>query len=190
MKLHDISALLFFVLLPIAVSAQTSLDVARYNAAGELQRPANLVEWIQTGASLGSEYSDVPFDAQKPGSIGVVQMEPDAYRYFIENGTYADGTMFLLSFYRAEAQSSPQLPGFVQGDMFLQEIHVIDKTRFADDSGHAFFTFATPQTAASQTAASERTPAGNECTACHIEHGAFDGSFTQFYPTLRARLAE
>ncbi|MEY4641153.1 MAG: hypothetical protein RLZZ227_1147 [Pseudomonadota bacterium] len=184
MKLRDLSTLLLSASLSVPLCAQTSLDVAQYNDAGELQRPANLVEWIQTGASLGSEYSELPFDAAKPGSLGVVQIEPAAYRYFVENGTYADGTMFLLSFYRAEAQSAPQLPGFVQGDMFLQEIHVIDKARFADDSGHAFFTFAAPEVMTS-----ERIAAGNECTACHLEHGAFDGSFTQFYPLMRARLA-
>src|SRR5688572_19801660 len=106
--------------------AQTDLGVAQYTEAGELRYPVNLVEWIQTGASLGSEYSEEPFDPQNPGTIGVVQMEPAAYRYFLENNTYADGTMFLLSFYRAEGKSEPQLPGFVQGPLLSQEIHVLD----------------------------------------------------------------
>lgn len=170
--------------LPLAVFAQDNLDVAQYDADGRLQRPANLDEWIQTGASLGSDYGEGPFDAQNPGGIGVVQMEPAAYRYFMQNGSYADGTMFLLSFFRAEAQSSPQLPGFVQGDMYAQEIHVIDKTRF-DDGGHAFFMFQGPEVTASM-----RLAAGNECVSCHMEHGAFDGTFTQFYPRVRERLAE
>src|SRR5690606_33021795 len=103
----------------------------------------------------------------------------------MENGRYADGTMFLLSFFRAEAQSSPQLPGFVQGDMYAQEIHVIDRARFADESGHAFFLYPTPQTAAST-----RVAVGNDCVACHMDHGAFDGTFTQFYPRMRTRLAD
>ena len=182
MKFAQIVALLLIALLPAASHAQTDLGIAQYNDAGELQRPANLVEWIQTGASLGSDYGDAPFDAQKPGGIGVVQMEPTAYRYFIENGSYADGTMFLLSFYRAEAQSSPQLPGYVQGDMYAQEIHVIDKARF-DEGGHAFFMFPPPATMSST-----RVAAGNECVACHTEHGNFDGTFTQFYPLMRGRL--
>lgn len=170
--------------LPLAAFAQDNLGVAQYDADGRLQRPANLDEWIQAGASLGSDYGEGPFDAQNPGGIGVVLMEPAAYRYFIENGSYADGTMFLLSFFRAEAQSSPQLPGFVQGDMYAQEIHVIDKARF-DDGGHAFFMFQRPDIVAST-----RVAAGNECTRCHLEHGAFDGTFTQFYPRMRERLAE
>ena len=164
--------------------AQQDIGVARYDADGQLLKPANLDEWIQTGASLGSDYGEGPFDAQNPGGIGVVQMEPAAYRYFLENGSYANGTMFLLSFFRAEAQSSPQLPGFVQGDMYAQEIHVIDKARF-DEGGHAFFLFQSPDVAASPPVA-----AGNDCVACHTEHGAFDGTFTQFYPRLRSRLAD
>src|SRR5687768_9684968 len=98
--------------------AQTNLGVAQYTEGGELRYPGNLAEWIQTGASLGSEYGEAPFDPQNPGAIGVVQMEPSAYRYFLEHKTYADGTMFLLSFYRAEGKSEPQLPGFVQGARF------------------------------------------------------------------------
>ncbi len=189
MKYRCLPALLLSTLLPVGVLAQTGLGVAQtglgvaqYSEAGELQRPANLKEWIQTGASLGSDYGDGPFDPQNPGAIGVVQMEPTAYRYFMENKTYADGTMFLLSFYEAEGQSAPQLPGFVQGALRAQEIHVLDKARF-DDGGHAFFLYATPETATST-----RLAAGNECTACHTEHGDFDGTFVQFYPDLRAHL--
>ncbi|HEY0963813.1 MAG TPA: cytochrome P460 family protein [Pseudomonadales bacterium] len=172
------------LVLPLGAAAQGDLGIAQYDTQGQLLKPGNLDEWIQTGASLGSDYGEGPFDAQKPGAIGVVQMEPAAYRYFVENGSYADGTMFLLSFFRAEAQSSPQLPGYVQGDMYAQEIHVIDKARF-DDGGHAFFMFQTPDVAASPPVA-----AGNDCVACHTEHGAFDGTFTQFYPRLRDRLAD
>lgn len=182
MKRTPLYALLFAALIPAGAFAQNSLDVAEYTEAGELRYPANLVEWIQTGASLGGRYDGEPFDPQNPGVIGVVQMEPNAYRYFMEHGTYADGTMFLLSFYRAEAKSDPQLSGFVQGELDSQEIHVIDRARF-DDDGHAFFMYQNREVAVST-----RIPAGSECIACHAEHGAFDATFIQFYPDLRAHL--
>jgi hypothetical protein len=172
------AVLLAAALLTTSAVAQPALDVARYTDSGALLYPDNLAEWIVMGASLGSEYGDAPFDPANPGSIGMVQMEPAAYRYFLENREYADGTMFLLSFFAAEAQSSPQLPGFVQGAMTLQEIHVIDKARFAE--GRAFFVYPTPQQVSSA-----KLPDGSECVTCHNEHGAFDGTFTQFYPTLR-----
>ena len=28
-------------------------------------------------------------------------------------------------------------------------------------------------------------PPGNACARCHTQHGAFDGTFAQFYPTIR-----
>ena len=163
------------------VCAQTALDTAHYTDAGELVYPGNLDEWIVMGASLGSEYGDQPFDPAAPGSIGMVQMEPQAYRYFLENREYADGTMFLLSFFAAQGQSQPQLPGFVQGEMTAQEIHVIDRARFTE--GRGFFVFRNPQQASAA-----RLPDGNDCVVCHMEHGAFDGTFTQFYPTIRDHL--
>jgi hypothetical protein len=169
--------------LPVSAFAQNDLGVAQYDAEGQLQKPGNLAEWIQTGASLGGDYNEGAFDPQSPGVIGVVQMEPAAHRYFMENGTYADGTMFLLTFYRAEAKSSPQLAGFVQGDVTGQEIHILDKARF-DEGGHAFFMFP------GATTTSTRIATGNECVACHTAEGAFDGTFSQFYPAIRTRLAQ
>ena len=101
----------------------------------------------------------------------------------MEHKSYAEGTMFLLSFYQAEGKSDPQLPGFVQGALVSQEIHVLDKSRFSQGQGHGFFIFRTPQ----QETASE-IPSPNPCVTCHMEHGKFNGTFAQFYPALRAKL--
>lgn len=181
MKITSLTALTTISLFISATAfAQADLGVAQYTETGELRYPENLVEWVQTGASLGSEYNEEPFDPQNPGSIGVVQMEPSAYRYFMENNTYADGTMFLLSFYQAEGKSEPQLPGFVQGRMLRQEIHVLDKARYSE--GRAFFMFP------NRNPTSTRLPEGNDCVVCHTEHGAFDGTFVQFYPGMRDHL--
>jgi hypothetical protein len=166
------------LLAPGLLQAQ-ELGAARYSEAGELQRPADLATWVHMGSSLGSDYREEPFDPASPGVIGVVQMEPAAYRYFLENGRYADGSMFLLSFYAAEQNSDPQLQGFVQGDLQAQEIHVIDAQRFED--GRAFFMFQDLEQASSTA-----LPAGNECVQCHEAEGDYNGTFMQFYPTLRA----
>lgn len=179
-----LSALLLCLLLPAkGVLAQSNLGVAKYNKEGELLYPADLDSWIQTGASLGGQYGEKPFDPQNPGTIGVVQMEPAAYRYFMEHKSYADGTMFLLSFYQAESKSEPQLPGYVQGARVSQEIHVLDKSHAGFQQGHGFFIFSSPQARPSVL----NTP-GNPCVVCHTQHGGFDGTFAQFYPTLRAKL--
>lgn len=157
-----------------------ALSVARYNAEGQLMFPGDADVWVHMGSSLGSDYNEAPFDPANPGTLGVVQMEPAAYRYFLEHGAYADGTMFLLSFYAAEAESDPQLPGFVQGSLQAKEIHVIDGDRF--DEGRAFFLF--PPAANTETA-STKLPDDSPCVQCHMPEGAYDGTFTQFYPPIR-----
>lgn len=158
--------------------AQDDLGVARYTADGELLYPENAAEWIHMGTSLGSDYNDEPFDPARPGTLGVVLMEPSAYRYFREHGTYADGTMFLLSFYESETKSQPRLNGFVQGAMRAQEIHVIDQRRFAE--GSAFFLYSGPEQASSA-----MVPEGSECIQCHAAEGDYRATFIQFYPTIR-----
>lgn len=160
--------------------AQAELGIAQYNANGQLAFPERTDEWIFLGSSLGSDYGEAPFDPADPGAIGVVQMEPAAYRYFLANREYADGTMFLLSFYASEAESSPQLPGFVQGALQAKEIHVIDNGRFSE--GRGFFLY---QAAATPGTASSKLPDNSPCVQCHIPEGQYNGTFTQFYPTIR-----
>lgn len=160
--------------------AQDNVGMARYSGANELAYPENTDMWIFMGSALGSEYGEEPFDPADPGAIGVVTMEPSAYQYFRKHGHYADGTMFLLTFHPALAESSPQLPGFVQGDLAAQEIHVIDSQRF--DEGRGFYIFppdATPGALAG------KIPDGSECVECHMNEAQYNGTFTQFYPIMR-----
>ena len=167
------------MLLPGApILAQADLGVASYSEKQELRYPDNLDEWVLMGSSLGSDYSDRPFDPEDPGTIGTVQMEPAAYRYFKEHGQYADGTMFLLSFYESETQSRPHLNGFVQGKLRAQEIHVIDKQRFKE--GSAFFVYQTREQKIS-----ERMPDNSACIRCHVPEGDYNSTFIQFYPVIR-----
>ena len=155
-----------------------SLGVAQFTPSDELIFPADTDRWVVLGTSIGGDYSDAEFDPKDPGTIGVVQMEPNAYTYLLVNGKYANGTMLLLSFYVAQEKSEPELSGFVQGELSAREIHVIDRIKYQDS--RAFYMFA-----ADGNGPSEMLPAGNECVQCHAEHADFDSTFTQFYPTIR-----
>jgi len=170
-------------LLASAVIAQNALDAPEYNDEDELIFPENTDMWVHMGSSLGGDYGEEPFDPQSPGSLGVVQMEPSAYRYFLENNEYADGTMFLLSFYTSEAESNPQLPGFVQGQLNAKEIHVIDEARF--NEGRGFFLYEATDVAGE---ASPKIPDGSVCVICHMAEGDYNGTFTQFYPPIRDKV--
>ncbi len=163
--------------------APDSLDAARYDASGKLAFPAFTDHWIAVGSDIGGNYAAGAFDPANPGTIGVVQMEPGAYDYFLKNRRYADGTMFLLTFYAVQRDPDPALKGFVQGDVVGREVHVLDARRYAAE-GRAFFVFGTdtaPPVAAQ--------PLGSACVACHMQHGAFAGTFVQFYPPLRNAVA-
>ena len=168
------------------VLAQTTADehlpeglgIAQFTPADELIFPAATDRWVVLGTNIGGDYSDAEFNPKNPGMIGVVQMEPNAYTYLLENGEYADGTMFLLSFYQTQEKPEPGLNGFVQGDLMALEIHVIDRVKYQDNRGFYMF-------AADERGPSAMLPAGNECVQCHAEHGVFDSTFTQFYPTIR-----
>src|SRR5262245_20762879 len=163
-----------------AATADARLAAARLTDAGELVRPDNLDEWVFLGASLGLGYDNAKRDPDSPGDFQVVLMEPTAYAHFKTHGSYADGSMFLLSLYFTERRLSTGLAGFAQGEPKAFEIHLIDRQRIAD--GRAFYLF---RQDAGQAAA---VPHGNPCIESHLRDAAFDGTFAQFYPAIRHRI--
>jgi len=187
MKLSQIAAACALIMaggiaaLTTTLAQRAGIDIAEYSERGELRFPADTESWIHLGSSLGGDYATGAFDPENPGVIGIVQMEPTAFRHFRELSEYADGTMILLSFYAADSNTDPELRGFVQGDLLQQEIHVIDRSRFAGEN-RAFFVFRPGAESASA------IPAGSECFSCHSEHGAYDGTFAQFYPSIRSQI--
>jgi hypothetical protein len=162
-----------------ASSRGANLGVAQYDDQGQLLFPEGTDRWITLGAGLGGEYNDVPFDAEHPGNLSHAQIEPSAYDYFLRTGQYADGTLLLLSFYETLEKPEPALQGFVQGALATREIHVLDSRRFPEER-RAFFVY--PGGTLEPAAA---LPVGSACFECHIEHGDLDGTFLQFYPTIR-----
>ncbi|HEV7606421.1 MAG TPA: cytochrome P460 family protein [Steroidobacteraceae bacterium] len=158
-------------------SSDDTIKVARVDASGKLLKPADLQNWVFLGASLGMGYNPGSFNANQPGQFQVVLMEPNAYRYFTEHKTYAPGSMFLLSFYDSDQRRSINQKGFVQADMTNYEIHLLEPRK--GDERHSFYLFG------ANDAQGSPLPAGNACVRCHVDHGAFDGTFAQFYPTIR-----
>jgi len=166
-----------------APTATAPLDVARFTSAGKLQKPADMTSWIFVGTSLGMGYNPGSFNAANPGQFQVVLMEPTAYRHFEKHRTYAPGSMFLLAFYNTEKQArSINQNGFTQADLTNFEIHVLRPGGGKEE--HSFYMFG----ASAQEG--NPLPRGNACVSCHIEHGAHDGTFVQFYPTLRPYVAK
>ena len=164
----------------LAVQPADKLEVARLTTDGKLQKPADLDHWVFLGTSLGMGYNPGSFNAARPGQFQVALMEPSAYRYFVEHGRYAPGSMFLLSFYDADTQErSINQHGFTQAELTNYEIHLVDPD---NKEGHGFYMFSP------DAATGEPVAPGSSCVRCHVQHGAFDGTFAQFYPTIRPRI--
>jgi hypothetical protein len=165
---------------PSPAAASAALDIARLTTDGKLQKPADLESWIFLGTSLGMGYNPGSFNAARPGQFQVVLMEPNAYRHFVKHKSFAQGSMFLLSFYDTDSHKrSINQNGFTQADLTNYEIHVLDPKA---EKGHAFYMFG------AQSASGNAVPPGNACVRCHVDHGAFQGTFAQFYPTLRPHI--
>jgi len=165
---------------PAPASSDETLQVARLDPAGKLLKPADMQSWIFLGTSLGMGYNKGSFNASRPGQFQVVLMEPNAYRYFTRNGRFATGSMFLLSFYDPDQRRSINQNGFVQADLTNYEIHLI--TPGTGEDRHTFYMFG------ANDKQGNRVPRGNACVSCHLKHGAFDGTFAQFYPTIRSAI--
>jgi Cytochrome P460 len=158
-------------------AAPAQLQVARLSSEGKLQKPGDLANWIFLGASLGMGYNPGSFNAAHPGQFQVAMMEPSAYRYFTEHGSYAPGSMFLLAFYNADVQPrSINQNGFTQADLTNFEIHLVDPK---NQDGHSFYLFG------AESGEGSPVPPKSACVTCHTNHGAFNGTFAQFYPTIR-----
>jgi cytochrome P460 len=154
------------------------LDVARITAKGDLKKPDDLANWVFLGTSLGMGYNPGSFNAANPGQFQVVLMEPGAYAQFVKTGRYAPGSMFVLAFYNADTRvRSINQHGFTQADLTNYEIHLV--TAKDGNERHAFYMFGP------DSAEGKPLPPNNNCQRCHTDHGAFDGTFAQFYPTIR-----
>lgn len=162
--------------LPAGADDNRRLDVARFDADGNLLVPDDLDEWVFVGSSLGMGYSQEDFDPGSPGMFQIARMEPAAYDAFKETGRFVDGTMIALHFYGSQNEVSINRAGFVMDDLHFAEIHYKDSTRFPD--GFNFYNVPNGASVAAEIALP------NECVECHKRDGAYDGVFVQFYPAL------
>ena len=135
--------------------------------------PPNYREWVFLTSGFDMTYNT-------PGGTGVpshsvfdnVFVNPQAYRTFLQTGTWPDDTTFVLENREAQANVSINKAGRTQGAAITGvELHVKRKGDWA------FYVRGVD--------GSERLvakPAG--CYTCHEQHAAVDTTFVQFYPTL------
>jgi hypothetical protein len=151
-----------------------SASKVEYTANAELKLPENYREWVYLSSGFDMSYSP---SAQMPDHhmFDNVFVNPEAYRKFVETGTWPDKTMFVLEVRGAVGKGSINQHGNYQGDPMGIEVHVKDQARFSGN--WAFFGFGDAKTA-------KMIPTTAACYSCHSSHAAVDTTFVQFYPTL------
>jgi hypothetical protein len=153
----------------------SSTQTPTYTEDGRLLFPANYREWVYLTSGIDMSYS--------PNAMGMdhsmfdnVFVNPDAYKAFLQTGTWPDKTMLVLEVRVAGSNASINKSGHYQtSDTMGREVHVKDESRFAGK--WAFFGFETDSP-------SKQVPKEASCYSCHEQHAAADTTFVQFYPTL------
>jgi hypothetical protein len=145
-----------------------------FTANAELKFPTHYREWVYLTTGFDMSYNP---SAMQMGHhmFDNVFVNPEAYKAFVETGTWPDKTILVIEGRRAEGKGSINQKGNFQGEMMGFEVHVKDEARFAGN--WAFFGFGDAKTA-------KMIPITADCYSCHSSHAAVDTTFVQFYPTL------
>ena len=154
----------------------SSSNMPVYAADGNLKFPANYREWIYLTSGVDMSYS--PNMNMGHSTFDNVFVNPEAYKSFLQTGTWPDKTMLVLEARIAGNKGSINKTGHYQtGEIMGREVHVKDTARFAGTANWAFFNGEDGVTG-------KLLPKEMECYSCHEQHGAVDTTFVQFYPTL------
>lgn len=167
-------------LLGLSVGAQKASEASgnanapKYTADGKMIFPANYREWVYLSSGVDMSYrQDMQMDHSMFDNVFV---NPEAYKYFVANGTWPDKTMLVLELRKAGTKSAINKAGHYQTtEMMGREVHVKDESRFPGKWAFFGFDSGVPST---------QLPTEMDCYSCHQQHAAVDTTFVQFYPTL------
>jgi hypothetical protein len=146
-----------------------------YTSDAQLKFPEHYREWIYLTTGFDMSYNPAMQMADHH-MFDNVFVNPEAYKAFVETGTWPDKTMLVLEGRGAEGKGSINQGGNYQGTETMGvEVHVKDEAHFPGK--WAFFAFDDSKTA-------KMIPTSATCYSCHADHAAVDTTFVQFYPTL------
>lgn len=156
-------------------STENATSTPAYTADGRLLFPANYREWVYLSSGIDMSYFQGG-GMQGHSMFDNVFVNPEAYRAFVQTGTWPDKTMLVLEVREAGSNASINKSGHFQTTGLMgREVHVKDESRFPGK--WAFFGF-------DDAAPAKMVPKEAACYSCHQQHGAVDTTFVQFYPTL------
>jgi len=152
----------------------SSPNVPMYTQDGNLKFPANYREWVYLTSGVDMSYG--PAMNMGHSMFDNVFVNPEAYKVFLQTGTWPDKTLLVLEVRKAGSKGSINKNGHFQtGEVMGREVHLKDEARFPGK--WAFFDSEDGVTG-------KLLPKEMDCYSCHLQHGAVDTTFVQFYPTL------
>jgi len=159
----------------LAQDYSTPTTGSEYKSTGQMKLPAQYREWVYLTTGFDMSYNP-QLASMNHSMFDNVFVNPEAYKNFLETGTWPDKTVLVLEARMAEGKGSINQKGHYQGDQVMaREVHVKDEARFPGK--WAFFAFGDGDTGT-------LVPTSADCYSCHSQHGAVDTTFVQFYPTL------
>ncbi len=159
---------------PANQGSAASANLPQYTSDGKLKFPGNYREWVYLSSGIDMSYG--PGAGMDHSMFDNVFVNPEAYKFFLANGTWPDKTMLVLEVRKAETKSAINKAGKYQsGELMGREVHLKDESRFPGK--WAFFGFG-------DTTPAKMIPTDQDCYSCHAQHTAVDTTFVQFYPTL------
>lgn len=177
-----------------AATAAAGIARASFTAEGEAMQPTGYRQWVYVGTPLTPNAlngGEAPFP-----EFHNVYVEPSAFAAFEATGEWPEGTQIVKELVtvrdndNAGNGSSAEVSGigYFQGEFAGLELTVKDTARFPNEpGGWAYFSFG--HNAPPYAASAKAFPA-EACNSCHEANAATDFVFTQFYPVLRAAMAE
>ena len=174
MKIVLLFGMVLWALVTLSSKAAPVASVPEYTSDDQLKLPEHYREWVYLTTGFDMSYN--PAMNMDHHMFDNVFVNPEAYKTFVETGTWPDKTMLVLEGRMAQSKGSINQAGNYQsGNVMGLEVHVKDESRFA--SKWAFFGFNDGKTA-------KMVPTSATCYSCHADHAAVDTTFVQFYPTL------
>ena len=128
-----------FVTVAFHESERRLVTGPEYTSTGQLMLPEHYREWVYLSSGFDMSYNPGA-QAGSQHMFDNVFVNPEAYKVFVETGTWPDRTVLVLENRGAEGKGSINQSGNYQGtDVMGLEVHVKDDARFT--SKWAFFGF-------------------------------------------------
>lgn len=145
-----------------------------YTSDGRLLPQPDYREWIYLTSGLDMSYTAGGPSTGGHSTFDNVFVNPEAYRSYLQAGTWPDKTMLIIEVRGAESNASINKSGHFQSENLMGfEVHVKDAAR----GGWAFYQ-------SDGASPAKMLPKDADCYSCHRDHAAVDTTFVQFYPTL------